>query len=129
MKILWVTPRQKVPIRESIFIQRKKQLGLQFSKLYGMGGTNSQVSLNYKHLFLKSINIRNQHWGTNSKSNNGILQRFRNNFLRTIVNALLYVPNYVLQTTLRCSQLSKKSKNSVKRTVIHPNQQVVRLVD
>jgi len=76
---------------------KRKQLGIQLSKMYWLLGSKSQLSIENKLLLykaiLKSIWIYDvQLWGTASNSNIEIIQRFQNKYL----NALWYVTNDTL---------------------------------
>jgi hypothetical protein len=74
--------------------------------MYWILGRKSELSIENKLLIYRSIlkPIRMYGislWGTASNSNIEILQRYRNEVLRTIVNAPYYIPNKLLHTDLR----------------------------
>jgi len=70
----------------SLFTKRK-QLGIQLSKMYWMLGSKSQLSIESKLLLYKAIlksmwTYGVQLWGTTSNSNIEIIERFQNKYLR-----------------------------------------------
>jgi len=112
--------------RKHIFTKRK-QLGIQLSKMYRMLGTKSQLSIESKLLLyeaiLKSIwTYGVQLWSTNS--NIKIIQRFQNKYLRIIVNAPWYV-NDTLHHDLNVSyvkdEIKKLSQRYADRLEERPN--------
>jgi len=87
-----------------IFIKRK-QVGIQSSRMYWLLGSKSQLSIENKSLLCETIlkiiwTYGVQVWSTASNSNIEILQRFQNRYLRIIVNASWYVTNDILHHDL-----------------------------
>ena len=87
-------------------ITKRKQLGLLLQRMYGILGRKSEFSLVNKVLLYKTIlksiwTYGIPLWGSTSRSNIEILQRFQNKVLRTIVNASWYIPNRFLHTDLQ----------------------------
>lgn len=109
---------------------KRKQLGLQFSKMYWLIGRKSQMSLENKVLLYKAIlkpvwTYGIQLWGSASESNIAILQRFQSKVLRSIVDAPWFVPNVVIHNDLHIETVKSEIKNlSAKykdRLQEHPN--------
>jgi len=92
-KYLRLQLERRLNWRKHIFTKRK-QLGIQLSKIYWLLGSKSQLSIENKLLLYKTIlkpiwTYGVQLWGTASNSNMEILQRFQNKYLRIIINALI----------------------------------------
>jgi hypothetical protein len=88
------------------YIHQKKQLGLQFHRMYWIIGRKLKLPLETKVLIYKTIlkpiwTYGIPLWDTVNKSNIEILQRFQNKILRSIVNAPWYVPKTVIHTDLQ----------------------------
>ena len=80
---------------------KRKHLNLKLAKIYWLLGRNSKLSIENKLLIYKSIikpvwTYGIQLWGTASKSNIEIIERFQNKTLRNILNAPWFVPNEIL---------------------------------
>jgi len=105
--------------RRHIFTKRK-QLGIQLSKMCWMLGSKSQLSIESKLLLYKAIlepiwTYGVQLWGTAANSNIEIIQTFQNKYLRIIVNfgtspMILYVTISTYRT------LETRLKSSVRDT-------------
>lgn len=120
---------RKLTWRKHIFTKRK-QLGLQLRKLYWLIGHKSKLSMDNKLLIYKSIlkpiwTYGIQLWGTASRSNMEILQRFQNKILRTISRAPWFVPNAVLHRDLHIATIEEETKLQSRkysgRLTTHPN--------
>jgi len=103
---------------------------LLFQGMYWILGRKSELSLANKVLLYKSIRKRIwtygiPFWGTASRSNIEILQRFQNKAVRTMVNAPWYVPNILLHTDLQLptirEEITKFSANHRAKLLTHPN--------
>jgi len=80
---------RKLSRRKHIFTKRK-QLGIQSSKMHWLLGSKSQFSIEnklYKAILKPIWTYGVQLWDTASNSNIEILQKFQNKYLRIIVNA------------------------------------------
>lgn len=92
---------------------KRKQLGILLSKMYWLIGRKSQMSLSNKILLYKSI-IKPiwlygiQMWGTASKSNIEIIQRFQSKILRNMANAPWFVTNESLHKDLGISTVEEE---------------------
>lgn len=109
---------------------KRKQLGLKFRDMYWLIGKNSQLTLENKLLLYKTIikpiwTYGIQLWGSASKSNTAIIQRFQNKTLRAIVDAPWYVTNEMIQNDLQVpsvqDEIKKFSQNYRVRLAMHPN--------
>ena len=122
--------------RKHIFTKRK-QLGLQLTKMYWLIGRNSQLSTENKLLLYKTI-IKPiwaygiQLWGTASNSNIEILQRFQSKILRIIVDAPWYVTNETLHHDLKVPYVKDEVRNFSRkyrdRLKDHPNVLAINLM-
>lgn len=128
-KYLGIHLDRKLTWRKHIFTKRK-QLGLKLRKLYWMIGRKSKLSLENKILLYKAIlkpiwTYGIQLWGTASKSNISILQRFQNKVLRAIVDAPYYISNEVIQRDIPLESINEViyqySVNYSERLSNHPN--------
>jgi len=84
---------------------KRKQFGIQLSKMYWLLGSKSQLSIERKLLLYKAIfkpiwTYGVQLWGTVANSNVEIIQRFQNKYLGIIVNAPWYVANDIVHHDL-----------------------------
>ena len=101
--------------QKHIFTKRK-QLGLQFHRMYWIIERKSKLPLETKMLIYKTIlkpiwTYGIPLWGTANKSNIEILQRFQNKILISIVNAPRYVPNTVIHTDLQITTVKAEITN------------------
>jgi hypothetical protein len=101
------SPRQRLTWHKHIFTKRK-QLGLTLAKMHWLLGRQSKPSTTNKPFLYKTIlkpiwTYSIQLWGTASKSNIEILERFQSKALRMIVDAPWYVPNTFIQRDLNSS--------------------------
>lgn len=128
-KYLGIHIDRKLTWRDHIFTKRK-QLGIKFSKMYWLINRKSSLSLESKLMIYKSIlkpiwTYGVQVWGTASKSNLEILQRFQSKMLRIIVNAPWYVPNTIIQRDLNVQSVVEVIKTASEkyrdRISVHPN--------
>lgn len=109
---------------------KSKQLRLKVNKMYWLIGRRSQLALESKILLYKAIlmpvwTYGIELWGTTSKSNIEVLERFQAKVLRTIVNAPWYVKNEVIRRDLKIHSVKEavtvSSKRYFKRLREHPN--------
>ena len=109
---------------------KNKQLRLKFYNMYWLLGRKSQLSLENKVILYKCIlkpvwTYGIELWGTTSKSNIEILERFQSKVLRAIVNAPWYVRNSAIQQDLKICSVKETigtfSKNYYNRLKEHPN--------
>jgi hypothetical protein len=109
---------------------KRKHLGLKFNKMYWLMGRNSSLTMENKLLLYKSIlkpvwTYGIQLWGSASKSNIEILERFQAKTLRTIALAPWYVTNQVIQRDLQMSSVKDEARRCSlqyrKRLTTHPN--------
>jgi hypothetical protein len=94
-----------------IVFSKRKQLGLSLTKLYWLLGRKSKLPINNKLLIYKVILKRIWTngillWGTTSKSNIEILERFQSKVLRLIVDAPWYVSNSVIRNDLQITMFA-----------------------
>lgn len=110
---------------------KRKQLGIKWRNMSWLVRRKSKLSTHNKLLLYKTIlkpvwSYGVQLWGTASKCNLDILQRFQNKVLRQIVDAPRYVPNYLLHKDLSVPTISEEiarlSKNYRDRLLSHPNE-------
>ena len=109
---------------------KRKHLDLQLWKLYWILGRKSQLSLENKLLFYKTIlkpiwTYGIQLWGTASNSSIDTLERFQSKILRIITNAPWYVPNTMLRRDLHVPSVKQEVRNHSisyrQRLDHHPN--------
>lgn len=109
---------------------KRKALGQQLRKMYWLLERKSQLSLNNKLLLYKCIlkpiwTYGIQLWGTASKSNLGILQRFQSKILRIITKAPWYIKNENLHRDLQIKTINQEVSDTLdkysKRMKNHPN--------
>lgn len=129
VKYLGVYLDRRLTWQKHIFTKRK-QLGLQVRNMFWLLNGKSQLSLENKLLVYKVIlmpvwTYSIQLWGTASKSNIDILQRFQSKMLRIIANAPRYVTNEAIHRDLNMptvQQVIKKYSDSyLRRLYLHPN--------
>lgn len=117
---------------------KRLQLNLKLNTLYWLLGQRSKLSLENKLLIYKAIlkpiwTYGIQLWGTASKSNIDILERFQSKTLRIITNAPKYVTNDMLHTDLQLLTVKKEIKNFSEkyqsRLGVHPNSMAVDLLN
>lgn len=135
VKYLGMHLDRRMTFQKHIFTKRK-QFGLKHSKMYWLMGRRSQLSTENKLLLYKAIlkpiwTYGIQLWGSASKSNIEILQRFQSKVLRGIVNAPWYVTNQQIHRDLRVASVMEEIRNfSVKyreRINAHPNKYASRV--
>jgi hypothetical protein len=105
--------------------------------MYWLIGRKSELTTENKILVYKTIlkpiwTYGVPLWGTVSKSNIEILQRFQNKVLRAIVNAPWYVPNRLLRAELGTSTVREEITNSRKykqKITVHPNELAITLLN
>jgi len=136
-KYLGIYLDRRLTWQKHIFIKRK-QLGIKFRQVYWLIGRNSELTLDNKLLVYKSIlkplwTYGIQLWGTASKSNLSILQRFQNKVLRSIVNAPWYVTSSSIEKDLRIPSvrevITTYSTKYNTRIRAHPNNLAKTLFD
>lgn len=122
--------------QKHIFTKRK-QLGLKLTSLYWLMGRNSKLSVDNKLLIYKSIfkpiwTYGIELWGSASKTNIEIIQRFQTKVLRMVTNAPWYVSNEILHRDLKIPTVQQEIKNFSlsykKRLLMHPNQLAINLL-
>lgn len=137
VKYLGLHIDRRLTWRTHIFTKRK-QLGLQLSKLYWLIGRKSKLSVENKLLIYKIIlkpiwTYGISLWGTAATSNLAMLDRFQNKVLRIIVDAPWYVPNNVILSDLKIptvkSEIKKYSSRYKDRLFAHPNDTVQHLME
>lgn len=126
-KLLWRTH----------ILTKVNHLRTKLRNLYWLLGTKSQLSLENKILIYKCIikpiwTYGIELWGTASKSNIEIIERFQSKTLRNIIRAPWYVKNSTILRDLNISTVKEEiSKISTKyhvRLSNHPNQLVSHLL-
>lgn len=136
-KYLGIHLDRRLTWQKHIFTKRK-QLGLQFSKMQWLIGRQSPLSLETKLLVYKVIlkpvwTYGVQLWGTSSASNLEILQRFQSKVLRTITDAQWFVTNATLHQDLQVLTVREEARNAsskyLARLELHPNPLAVNLLD
>jgi hypothetical protein len=100
---------------------KREQLDRKLRKLYWIIDRKLQLSLEKKLLVNKTMlkliwTCCVQLWGSASKSNIKILERFQSKVLRIITDALWYVPNAVIKRDLQCYRSDKKCEITVSPT-------------
>ena len=99
---------------------KRKQLNLKLTKMYWLIGRKSNLSIENKLLIYKCIikpvwTYGIQLWGTASKSNIEIIERFQNKTLRNILDAPWFVPNEILLKDSNISSVKEEVKNFKER--------------
>jgi hypothetical protein len=119
-------------------LAKRKQLDIKFSKMYWLIGRKSELSTENKILVYKTIlkpiwTYGVPLWGTASKFDIEILQRFQNKVLLAIVNAPWYVPNRLLHADLGILTVREEiTNNSLKykhKITVHPNELAITLLN
>lgn len=117
---------------------KRQQMDLKVRKLNWLLGKKSKLSLTNK-LTLYKVMIKPiwtygiQLWGTASKSNLAIIQRFQSKALRRIVDAPWFVSNRTIHEDFRIptviEEITRISKNYQEKLETHPNNIAVNLLD
>lgn len=137
VKYLGIHLDRRLTWQKHIFTKRK-QLGLKLRNMYWLIGRKSQLTIENKLLIYKSIlkpiwTYGIQIWGSASKSNLEIIERFQNKILRIVTNAPWYVPNTIIQNDLKLPTIEEEiksfSKNYRDRIENHPNELTHNLMD
>lgn len=119
-------------------LAKKKHLQFQIRKLYWILGYHSKLSLENKLLIYKAIIIPIwtygiQIWGTASKSNLSIIQRFQSKTLRMIAAAPWFITNAALHKDLKMPTVLERiefiSSNYLQRLENHPNHLALNILD
>lgn len=119
-------------------LTKRKQLGINLNKMQWLMGPKSPVSMESKLMIYKSIlkpiwTYGIQLWGSASKSNLSILQRFQSKVLRMIANAPWYVTNDIIARDLKMTGITEEATNYSNkyqtRLRNHPNCLAVNLLD
>lgn len=117
---------------------KSQQLKLKTRKLYWLLGPKSELNLNNKLRIYKAIlkpvwSYGIQLWGTASKSNIDILERYQSKTLRLITNAPWFVANKIIQNDLNMStvheEIRRFSENYLQRLSYHANPLAISLLD
>jgi hypothetical protein len=116
------------------FSQKRKQLGITISKMYGRKSKLSTSNkLIYKAILKPIWAYRIQLWGTASTSNIEILECFQSKALHMIVHTTWYVPNMVnlrdLQPPTVKEEICHYSSQYSACLSAHPNSLVVNLME
>lgn len=118
--------------------KKRDELNIKFRKMYWLLGRDSALSVENKLLIYKVIlkpvwTYGVQLWGTASKSNVEILQRFQNKVLRNIINAPWYTKNTevyeYLSVPLIKDEISKFNFKYQQRLNCHQNVLAVNLLN
>ncbi|GAB0094051.1 hypothetical protein DMENIID0001_092720 [Sergentomyia squamirostris] len=121
--------------RDHIWTKRK-QLVLQFRKMYWLLGRKPKLNLNNKVLIYKTIlkpvwTYGLELWGSAAKSNVEIIQRFQSKVLRAITNAPFFVSNETLHHDLEIpyvqAERARIGQRYRGRIDMHPNPLVYKL--
>jgi hypothetical protein len=106
--------------------------------MYWLLGRKSQLSLSNKLLLYETIlkpiwTYGIQLWGTASRSNTEILERFQSIALRMIVDAPWYVPNTLIRRDLQIPSVKEEichcSSHYSARLTAHPNDILLTLLE
>lgn len=92
---------------------KRKQLDTKFRQLYWILGRKSNLSLHNKLILYKAVlkpiwTYGIQLWGTSSKSNIAILQRFQAKVLRAITDSPWYLTNKILHRDLHLTTVTEE---------------------
>lgn len=137
VKYLGMHLDRRLTWRKHIWTKRL-QLGIKLRNMYWLIGRNSELSLENKVIIYTAVlrpvwTYGIQLWGSASKSNVEILQRFQNKILRVITNAPWFVPNNILHNDLKITtveeEVKKYSIQYKERLQIHPNELATSLMD
>ncbi|KAF7286364.1 hypothetical protein GWI33_005660 [Rhynchophorus ferrugineus] len=111
-------------------LYKRKQLRLKLYQMYWLIVRKSKLSLDNKVLLYESIlkpiwSYGIHLWGTASKSNISIIQRFQNKVLRAIVAAPYYILNKVIERDIPLepitSVIQRICVKYFERVSVHPN--------
>jgi len=137
VKYLGIHLDRRLTWQKHIFTKRK-QLGLKVQNMYWLRGKKSELSLDNKLLIYKTIlkpiwTYGIQLWGSASKSNIDIIQRFQNKILRLITDAPWYVTNETIINDLQVPSVLEEVRNFSQtyrdRLEVHPNPYTGSLMD
>jgi hypothetical protein len=137
VKYLGVHLDRKLNWRNHIWMKRL-QLNSKLSKMSWLLNPKSKLSITNKTLLYKVIlkpiwTYGIQIWGTASKSNIDILQRFQSKVLGKITNAPWYVSNQTLHKDLKIpfvsEEINRFSQRYIDKLNSHPNHLAVSLLD
>lgn len=129
VKYLGMHLDRRLTWKKHIFTKRK-QLGLKLNKMYWLIGKRSQLSLYNKILVYKAVikpiwSYGIQLWGSASRSNIDILERFQSKTLRIITNAPWYMPNEHINRDLQMKTVKEEIASYAQKYDIrlqnHPN--------
>lgn len=130
VKYLGIHLDRRLTWRTHIWTKRK-QLNLKLRKLYWLIGTKSKLKLENKILIYKCIikpvwTYGIQLWGSASKSNIEIIERFQSKALRNLLGAPWYVPNATIIKDLNIptvkEEITTHFRRYKNRLAEHPNQ-------
>lgn len=117
---------------------KQNQLNIKNKRLYWLLGPKSQLNLNNKIRIYKAIlkpvwTYGIQLWGTTSKSNRSILERYQSKTLRLITNAPWFVTNKHILLDLDIPSVSQEIRNFseryLQRLSDHSNPLAISLLD
>ena len=129
VKYLGMHLDRRITWQEHIWTKRK-QLNLKLRKMYWLFGRKSQLSMSNKILIYKCIlkpvwTYGAQLWGSASKSNINIMERFQSKCLRIITNAPWFVPNEIIRNDLNIKtveeEITRIRSRYKDRLKTHPN--------
>lgn len=118
--------------------QKAEQIRIKTREMYWLIGRHSKLNLKSKRLIYQSIikpiwTYGVQLWGCTRLSNQMIIQRSQNKFLRLITNAYRYVTNEELHKDLAIKWvsevISEHAVNHEKRLLRHTNVEAIQLLD
>lgn len=136
VKYLGMHLDRRLTYQEHIWTKRNI-LGLKLRKMYWLIGRNSALSLENKILIYKCIlkpvwTYGIELWGTASKSNVDILERYQSKVLRQIVDAPWFVPNEIIRKDLNINSVKEEIKIHIERynsrLEQHPNNLAIQLI-
>lgn len=117
---------------------KRQHLNLKMKKLYWLLGKNSKLTLNNKLLIYKVVlkpiwTYGIQLWGTSSKSNISIIQRFQSKLLRTMTEAPWFVSNKIIHEDLKIPYVTEEIIQFTEKYLLklenHTNQLAINLLD
>lgn len=135
-KYLGIHMDRRLNWQRHIFTKRKC-LGMKLRTMYWLIDKKSKLTLDNKLLLYKAIlkpvwTYGAQIWGSASKSNIEIIQRFQSKVLRIIANAPWYISNDIIHHDLKMAtvqeEINKCSKNYYSRLCNHPNNLALELL-